>query len=375
MNRPCPANKPSGHYIGRVFSHTRRSPEFPKINYWSATVIYIDDDGNEHLTGYEHPRYAWSDPEMSHVFRQAISAEIYHVVQSFTQYLNETGNRFEVSHPDWWAPGIVEQPPYFAFKDENDELLAAGLSLISDFAAAHRWVPLAQHEKESVMEDVTDVFIDGAVNQAQSADLNLSKAVIDAFWGAVARDAQWGTTMLHPLECCVLSALAIRDIILKIGRRDAVVMRTGLSVRLLSGRDIPYALTIGSPQSWMIAKAMNAHMVVRVGDLLIDPTIGQAKRDWNELPRSAIFKMGAFAGESLDVVGTDARVTTRHRYWRGDCQYQVAYFKLPYRADRMSRNWRSSPDAADDRRRRLVYESVVALQASMLSASLTSSGS
>lgn len=115
-------NKPSGRYLGRVFNSISHTSDGP-ADVFSATVVYVDEHGVEHATGYEHPRVR-SPRSMPWAVRKAVcqdvSIEIGLIARDFGVYLRETGNRFEVAHPDWWAPGVVEQPPYWADDDQGD---------------------------------------------------------------------------------------------------------------------------------------------------------------------------------------------------------------------------------------------------------------
>lgn len=108
MRKRQRANKPSGRYIGRIIACKICSPNTSTTNFWSATVIFVDDGGIEHQTGYEHPRYLRhdSDPLVSRAVRDLVQGEINDIAFDFADYLKTTGNRFELTHPDWWAPGI-----------------------------------------------------------------------------------------------------------------------------------------------------------------------------------------------------------------------------------------------------------------------------
>lgn len=207
----------------------------------------------------------------------------------------------------------------------------------------------------------TEIFFDGPTSQTEAADIEVTKMVIDAFWYAVDLEARSGSTR-HPIECCLMSALVVRDVLHHIGRRDATVMRSGLDIRMIGGTG--NIITVGSIDAKRTPGLWNAHMVVRLGNLLVDPTIGQARRPWNVLPHSAIWKNCANSGKSIELACyTKARVTTSHRFFRRDHEFQVSYFKLPLRSDLMTKSWRSIADACDDRRRRLVQDAVAVLQA------------
>jgi hypothetical protein len=119
--------KTPGRYVGRVFKSTSKSSR-GTVDVFSATVIYVDESGVEHATGYDHPRVRLSRSEdwdfRKWVYR-AFADEIGRIARDFQDYLTENGVRFELAHPDWWAPGIDEQPPYWAGEDASDDLLAA----------------------------------------------------------------------------------------------------------------------------------------------------------------------------------------------------------------------------------------------------------
>lgn len=123
MSAPHPTNKPSGCYIGRVSPFMVFSPEFPTTGYWSATVIFVDADGIEHRTDYEHPRSRRypGDWHLDNSMRSLMSFDIDAIAADFDRYLKRTGNRFELAHPDWAAPGVREQPPFFADEFDGDD--------------------------------------------------------------------------------------------------------------------------------------------------------------------------------------------------------------------------------------------------------------
>ncbi|MFS2324077.1 hypothetical protein U2P60_01335 [Brucella sp. H1_1004] len=99
-------------------------------------------------------------------------------------------------------------------------------------------------------------------------------------------------------NCCILGALAVRDILHCMGRTDATVIKSRLHIEVIKG-DLPFAVTIGSPYAPSLPGQWNAHMAVKVGDLIIDPTIGQAKCFWNNLPQSVVFRDNMGAGERV----------------------------------------------------------------------------
>ncbi len=119
--------KTTGRYVGRAFSSTIKTSRGP-VDILSATVYYVDESGVEHATGYEHPRVRtpqsddWDFRKWSY---RAFAEEIGQIARDFQNYLKVNGVRFELAHPSSWAPGVDEQPPYWADEDVSDDLLAA----------------------------------------------------------------------------------------------------------------------------------------------------------------------------------------------------------------------------------------------------------
>lgn len=198
-------------------------------------------------------------------------------------------------------------------------------------------------------------FVDPTrLTSSQSADLEFGMAVILAFWTTVASHPVWRTSSEWPINRCIFVALCVRDMLHAAGRTDAKFMRSGFHLRQLSG-EIPYQLTIGSPAARRIKKGWNAHAIVTLGDILLDPTHGQTCRLWNHSPHAAALLIAPSEEDAIEIEpGCTVSVTTMHRYWAEGKHYQMAYFKLPYSVDLRTRNWRNSPDVKPERRRSLV---------------------
>ncbi|PRA85920.1 hypothetical protein CQ054_10655 [Ochrobactrum sp. MYb29] len=214
------------------------------------------------------------------------------------------------------------------------------------------------------MAPETATFIKGKLNQKQASNCRVALSAMAAFWHAVEinRDGWNSRTHMPVIQCCILSALTVRDILHGMGRRDAAVFKSGLQVEVTAG-GLPYAVTIGSPIAAEIPGQWNAHMVVKLGDLIIDPTIGQASRDWNNLPQSAVFRDGMCAGRRVQLTENhSAALTTRHIYKDDNRKIQVSYFKLPHGVEQMICDWQDVPDADYERRARLVEDALALLR-------------
>jgi hypothetical protein len=126
MSKPS-TSKTTGRYSGRVFTSTIKTAN-GTVDVLSAIVVYVDESGIEHHTGYEHPRERLSRSEDWDIRRgvyDCVVSDIRQIARDFQDYLKVNGVRFELAHPSWWAPYVEEQPPYWAGEDASDDLLAA----------------------------------------------------------------------------------------------------------------------------------------------------------------------------------------------------------------------------------------------------------
>jgi hypothetical protein len=126
MRKPS-TPKTTGRYSGRVFTSTIKTAN-GTVDILSAIVVYVDESGIEHHTGYEHPRERLSRSEDWDIRRgvyDCVVSDIRQIARDFQDFLTKNGVRFELAHPSSWAPYVEEQPPYWADEDASDSLLAA----------------------------------------------------------------------------------------------------------------------------------------------------------------------------------------------------------------------------------------------------------
>lgn len=188
----------------------------------------------------------------------------------------------------------------------------------------------------------------------QQDDLAQGTAAISAFWAAAEDDPFWRDPSQWPSGRCILVALCVRDILRAAGRADAAEYRSGMEVRVISGK-LPYSLAIGAVDAPYIPNAWNAHMTVRLGDIILDPTHGQTKRHWNASPYAAAFLFSKTSVQRLAIdQASHVRPTAIHHHWHDASCFQTAYFDLSGKADVRTRAWRTTPDAAPARREKLV---------------------
>lgn len=192
------------------------------------------------------------------------------------------------------------------------------------------------------------------LSACQRVDLKDGLAAMDAFGKAVQAEPRFHSREQQPLYRCILSALTVRDILHRSGRGEAYAMKSGLDVRQTDDRC--RILTIGDPRSPKIKGMIPAHFVVRLGDILLDPSFGQLRRPWNGLPHCAAFLAGSSEGHTFNIGdgSYEARATTLHRYIDEVREIQIAYFDLPPTMDIRTRHWRSAPDARPARRESLI---------------------
>lgn len=198
----------------------------------------------------------------------------------------------------------------------------------------------------------------GEVSGQQSVDLDDCMSAATAFWLSAQADPSWKEEHLRPHGRCIYASLALCDILHGTGRTDAQPVRTGLDVRGYYNDQL-YILTVGDPETPMLPRKINAHVVVRLGNIIVDPAFAQTRRWWNNLPHYAAFRVGAPEGETIGLNGgCDARTTTVRRWFEGDDAYQVSYFRLPRNVDLATRQWRAAPDALPERRMSVVKRAI-----------------
>lgn len=233
------------------------------------------------------------------------------------------------------------------------------LQLRSPLSALSTIMPAVENLRTA--ENVTcTAFMDtSALSLDQLADLRTGIAAVEALWAAIHDTPFWHSEAQWPLRRCILMALCLQDILHKCGRPDARLLRSGLDVRQPSG-DFQHVLTVGDPAAPRLEGMLNAHMSVRLGDLLFDPSFGQTKRFWNRSPHCAAFLAAAPTGHLLDLEpGKLTPSLVQHRYSADGHAFQISYFKLSRKVDLRTRDWRTnSPDARPERRSMLVHKAV-----------------
>ena len=144
-------------------------------------------------------------------------------------------------------------------------------------------------------------------------------------------------------RACVLASLTLRDLLIAAGHRaETIPCRLGIEHHDLNDEPIRQ-LMIGDPKETDWGGHWNGHMVVRIHGLIIDTTLGQARREsWPSLP-----EMVALPERPQEPIT-----------WLidGDGRTQARWFPLH------DTNWHRLPDARQMRRRPAVKRLVRILQ-------------
>lgn len=225
------------------------------------------------------------------------------------------------------------------------------------FLAPERGDPLTRH-----IECVACVDHD-ALSPSQRTDVQLGQKVVEAYWKAVQAYQLWCTPEQWPMFRCVRSALAVRDIFHAVGRKDALVTPVGVKlVRMSAGHELD-GLLLGDPKAPVLHNKWNAHMVVRLGSVIFDPSHGQMQRSWNAAPDTlAIACTGKRTQKvSLYEMGK-ANIVTDYSYSHGGSDFHLTYFKLTRSVAERTRDWNDSPDARLQRRQPVVQAAVEILR-------------
>lgn len=158
----------------------------------------------------------------------------------------------------------------------------------------------------------------------------------------------WIAHMDKSKESCILSSLAVRDFLFKIGFTDAEVAPCVVFVRRDKGDEVVHTLGIGHPEDRTDDPGRwRGHMVVKVPsqDILIDTTLYQAKRPqhWPDFPGMIASELVHSEGQmfgldvmSYHVIGNDAL---------GDDMTAIIWLDDP-----KNKRWKAGPDAIKHRR-------------------------
>lgn len=199
-----------------------------------------------------------------------------------------------------------------------------------------------------------------SLDDRQRADLVIGTAAVEAAWKAVQADPLWANHSL--MGNCILLALIVRDILHGIGRSDAVVMPVGAQLLRYSNREPLNALTIGSPDAPVLPNAWNAHMVVKIGDILLDPTCGQTQRHWNAAPDTAALLLRPGCSKVSLFEHGEAGAIAQFRYDRAGYDYVMSYFYLTPPSAKRAEGWHACKDASPKRRAPLVNSALQILR-------------
>lgn len=209
-------------------------------------------------------------------------------------------------------------------------------------------------------EQITgEAYVDDAVmDAAQRWHVVSGMRAAKVFWEEAQADPIWLTRNLMPHGRCLFSALAVRDILRFSGFPAAKIMQVGSYV---SGREgpAPYYVVSGDPTAPQVKGKMNAHVIVALGDIIIDPTLIQARRFWNRLPYYGCFVWPTLPNDIVTLTdGTTAASRTVWRSSSGVNSWSVSYFDLPKRVEQTARRHMDGRDSRFKLRKAIVANAV-----------------
>ncbi|MBL0934382.1 MAG: hypothetical protein IBJ07_06500 [Rhizobiaceae bacterium] len=207
----------------------------------------------------------------------------------------------------------------------------------------------------------TSYIDEKCLSEIQLADLQHGMVAAAAFWRSALVDPTYEQPRLRPHGRCIFAAMSVLDVLHATGRPDARVMKTGLDIRVVTDDpSIPMrVLTAGHPDTPFSPHSWNAHLVVRLGDILIDPSFAQTRRDWNDSPHYAAFLAGAPEGHTVILQGNlQMKSTTVYVQHDADRSTQVAYFQLARKVDVLTRGWQKNGEAKPIKRREIVNRAI-----------------
>lgn len=201
------------------------------------------------------------------------------------------------------------------------------------------------------------------LTEQQTTDMKVGLDVCRAFWAASMRLPSYKIEHLKPHGRCIYASMALVDILHHLGRKDAIVQKVGLEVRQYNPAMtyILNAIRVGHANyvDELLERRWNAHLIVRLGDVFIDPSIAQVRRSWNNLPYySAMIDLD---DEYKTIYIGEEKVSTKAgwMYQQADSTLlQVAYFDLAREQDIKSRGYRKAPDAKPEARKDVVREAI-----------------
>lgn len=207
----------------------------------------------------------------------------------------------------------------------------------------------------------TSYIDESRLSESQLADLQHGMAAAAAFWRSAVSDPTYKQPHLRPHGRCIYAAMSVLDVLRATGRPDAFALKTGLDVRMETVvPGIPMSIvTIGHPNTPYSPHTWSAHLVVRLGDILIDPSFAQTRRDWNNSPHYAAFLAGAPEGHTVILPGNlPMKSTTVHVQHDAARSTQTTYFKLARMVDAQTRGWQKNGEAKPIKRREIVDRAI-----------------
>lgn len=183
--------------------------------------------------------------------------------------------------------------------------------------------------------------------------------IMDCLHRAAIDTGTWSRREFLSLGHCILACCALKDVLQALGRCDAILHRCGLNVTAHRAGKLAHWETIGHPEVVPVTHLWNAHMTVRVGNLLVDPTFGQIQTPWRDVPTYAVFDFQQRSRERFVLAGAGkVHLVASAQWWQNGRTYSSRHFCLPRKVDRATKRWQHRPDAQPARRAAMVARAV-----------------
>lgn len=154
---------------------------------------------------------------------------------------------------------------------------------------------------------------------------------------------------------CLLAASALVEVLHSLGHTEAAFHRSGLNLSMYRHGELSMTATAGHPSAPPSRQLWNAHMTVRWGDIILDPTFGQLQDDWNSLPLFTTFLLDGTKRDTFELYGFGEVEALASLFWKeNDRTFAARLFRLAHKVDVATRKWRDRPDAMPERRAKLV---------------------
>jgi hypothetical protein len=206
------------------------------------------------------------------------------------------------------------------------------------------------------MEFVTSKFFSdpAKLSEDQLARIHVLLNIAHALWAAWMKHPVSMVPMLRLHNRCVFATIVCAEVARRLGYEQATPLKFGVNVFGQCGL-LRRQMVIGAPCAPVMQGMINAHAVLGIGDVIVDPTMAQKKRPWNDMPHIGAVVVDAPSDTTVEIVpGCTVSVVARANMTSPRSTVEISYFKLPRSVERATRHWLNTRDV-----RRPDFEEIV----------------